>query len=108
MTLAIKIAHASPGYPGRAVVSVRGHDGAQMARYVVEDGQSINDYVCAGRFIQVCEDGHLEADLDAVSQHAYEVFQKAMAQHDRCGTLPWNMLTQNAKDGWRAVAKEFV
>lgn len=107
MTLSIKIAHNSPGYPVRALVSVRGADGAEVfhGKTRVGDGESPSFYVHANQWLKVTEVGHQDVDLTPIAKRAYEAFARSAPAH---ATLAWEHLDPRTQDGWRAAAEALV
>jgi hypothetical protein len=106
MTLSIKISHNSPGYPVRALVSVRNSRGeeAYHGKTPLEDGKDATFYVHAGQWLHVTEDGHQDVDLEPIARRAYEAY--CDAQH--MSLTLWQDLYDREKQQWIAVARVFA
>jgi hypothetical protein len=109
MTLQLKISHNNPGYPVRALVSVRYADGtpAYGGKEPIGDGEYKTFFVHAGQWLKVTEEGHLEPDYTAAAKRAYAAYCEKVREQGRDGAWlsSWDELSAEHKHCWCAVAE---
>jgi hypothetical protein len=107
MTLSIKISHNNPGYPVRALVSVRNAAGeeAYAGRTPVGDREDKTFLVHAGQWLKITEEGHQRPDLAPIAKRAYAAYRGRYAHPQ---LVPeWDDLEPTTQDAWLAVAEVF-